>query len=33
MSVEDRTKVTRPMNGEECLESVHEGREVWIYVL
>ncbi len=31
MSVEDRTKVTRPMNGEEYLESIRDGREVWIY--
>jgi 4-hydroxyphenylacetate 3-monooxygenase len=31
MTTEDRTTVTRPMNGEEYLESLKDGREIWIY--
>jgi 4-hydroxyphenylacetate 3-monooxygenase len=27
----DRTTVTRPMTGEEYIESLRDGREVWIY--
>lgn len=29
--LEDRTKVTRPMTGDEYMESLRDGREVWIY--
>jgi 4-hydroxyphenylacetate 3-monooxygenase len=29
--LEDSTKVTRPMTGDEYIESLRDGREVWIY--
>ncbi len=29
--LEDKTRVTRPMNGDEYLESLRDAREVWIY--
>jgi 4-hydroxyphenylacetate 3-monooxygenase len=29
--LEDKTKVTRPMTGDEYIESLRDGREVWIY--
>ena len=29
--LEDRTRVTRPMTGDEYIESLKDGREVWIY--
>lgn len=29
--LEDKTKVTRPMTGDEYIESLRDGREIWIY--
>ena len=29
--LEDKTRVTRPMTGDEYIESLKDGREVWIY--
>jgi 4-hydroxyphenylacetate 3-monooxygenase len=29
--LEDKTRVTRPMTGDEYIESLRDGREVWIY--
>ena len=29
--LEDKTKVTRPLTGDEYVESLRDGREVWIY--
>lgn len=29
--LEDKAKVTRPMTGDEYIESLRDGREVWIY--